>query len=130
MYCYNCGKKIRDDSNFCYSCGAKIDAEKAEKETNKVSKTSKAKDNEKKCWSVFAKIGCLMSIGAFFLFSFLTDDYMEEEILSYINIIFNISLTFSILGCFSKEKEKTARIGVALSIIGIVLTIIGYTEGF
>ncbi len=25
MYCYKCGKEIRDDSNYCPNCGAKID---------------------------------------------------------------------------------------------------------
>ncbi len=26
MYCYKCGKEIRDDSNYCPNCGAKIDS--------------------------------------------------------------------------------------------------------
>ncbi len=37
MYCYKCGKEIRDDSKYCPNCGAKID-----QKDNKVFESSSA----------------------------------------------------------------------------------------
>ena len=31
MYCYNCGKEIRDDSKFCYACGKAVDKQTSDK---------------------------------------------------------------------------------------------------
>ena len=43
MYCYKCGKEIRDDSNYCPNCGAKIDS----KNENIYESSSKSKYDQR-----------------------------------------------------------------------------------
>lgn len=38
MFCKNCGKEIRDDSQFCWDCGAKIEIKKDEQTITSIKK--------------------------------------------------------------------------------------------
>ena len=107
MYCYKCGKEIRDDSNYCPNCGAKIDS----KNENIYASSSKSKydqrikvdtneyefsveDKKSFYWKYFF-IGLIPFFGIFYTSAYITRKDKERAI--YRSLYIGISVTFFLI---------------------------------
>ena len=107
MYCYKCGKEIRDDSNYCPHCGAKIDS----KDSNIYESNSKSKydqrikvdtneyefnveDKQKFYWKYFL-IGLIPVFGMIYSNVYMTNK--DKERAKYRSLYIGISVTFFLI---------------------------------
>lgn len=116
IYCGKCGKVNPDGTRFCGGCGSRL-----EEEVPVVVEPEKPENSEAKCWSVFAKIGFILSIvtiacASTFIFS------------SFALVAGQPALVFSILGRRTKKPSyhTKAKVGMILSIIGLALGFVLY----
>lgn len=63
MYCRNCGKEIKDNTNFCEFCGYEVKRKNTEK-----TKVSSIKSQNKKPVIIGIVVGCILIIGCVFCF--------------------------------------------------------------
>ncbi len=119
IYCKECGKVNPDGTKFCVECGAPLEVVAQAQPV--VEPTTQEAKGEAKCWKVFAKVGFILGI---------------ITIASSVTFIFSVfalvigepGLVFSILGMRTKDagSHTKAKVGMILSIIGLVIGFIMY----
>lgn len=117
MYCKHCGKELNQDARFCPACGAEqntYDDPFTSTEVNEVVEPKPAR-----VWSIFSKIGRIMGIVA------IATSWIPYLIGLTIGIA---GIVFSCLGRKAKTDiaEDNYRLGLKLSIAGIVVSVVSF----
>ena len=118
MYCKKCGREINSDARYCPACGAEQTQERYDDSFT----TTISLENEKKPWkgwSIFSKIGWILSIVAIAT--------------SWVPVFIGLELGIpAIVFCCLGRKAMTdianqhGKIGLVLSIVAIVVSIFSY----
>ena len=122
IYCKECGKVNPDGTKFCGGCGTPLEQPEVVVQAQPVVEpTTQNVKGEAKCWRIFAKVGFILGI--------ITIAIAPTFIFSVFALVTGQpGLVFSILGMRTKDvsAHKKAKVGMILSIIGLVIGFIMY----
>lgn len=114
MYCKKCGKELKSTDHYCPVCGAEV-----EEVTSTTATPEIVEPKPLKVWSIFATVGKVLGI--------------VSIVTSVLPILLGLSLGIPgiVLSCLGKkaktpEAYKKCKIGLILSIIGVVVSFISY----
>ncbi|MCH5156578.1 MAG: zinc-ribbon domain-containing protein [Clostridiales bacterium] len=120
MYCKYCGRELASDERYCPACGAEQTSQANNEETTTIGATSEVVEPQPaKVWSILSKVGKILSIVSI----------ATSWVPFFWGMVLGIpGIVLSCLGRKAKTEvaESNYRLGLKLSIAGIVISVVIY----